>query len=304
MAIGVRYYTPNPFEVDPNGVPLAGAQLFFFATGTGTPQDTFQDVGLTVPNTNPVIADANGRFGSVWLIPSNAYAVELWTAPTDGNPTGSQIWAADPVGPASGGAPTNVVGIVGEVRAFAGTEDQIPAGWYECYGQAVSRTTYAAGFAVLGTTWGAGDASTTFNLPDLRGRALFGKDDMGSVAASRLTAGVSGVSGNTLGASGGDQATQTHNHALSDPGHTHTLTDPGHSHEERIMRSFTGGGVASGGVSGASNPVDANMATLSATTGITIASNTTGVTIANYGAGSSQNIPPAAVVFMIIYLGA
>ena len=42
-ATGVRYYTPNPFEVDANGVPLAGAQLFFYITQTSTPLNTYQD---------------------------------------------------------------------------------------------------------------------------------------------------------------------------------------------------------------------------------------------------------------------
>lgn len=49
-----------------------------------------------------------------------------------------------------------------------------PSGYLECDGSAVSRTTYADLFAVIGTTWGAGDGSSTFNLPDLRGRAAIG----------------------------------------------------------------------------------------------------------------------------------
>ena len=51
------------------------------------------------------------------------------------------------------------------------------------YGQAISRTTYSALFAVISTTYGTGDGSTTFNVPDLRGRVFAGKDDMGGVAA-------------------------------------------------------------------------------------------------------------------------
>lgn len=50
----------------------------------------------------------------------------------------------------------------------------IPGGWLECDGSAVSRTTYAALFAAIGTTWGVGDGSSTFNLPDLRGRTPIG----------------------------------------------------------------------------------------------------------------------------------
>lgn len=94
--------------------------------------------------------------------------------------------------------------MTGTVLPFAGSA--APSGWLLCYGQAVSRTTYATLFAVVGTTYGTGDGSTTFNVPDLRGRVAAGKDDMGGSAASRLTnagTGNPGVAGATLGASGG-----------------------------------------------------------------------------------------------------
>ena len=61
----------------------------------------------------------------------------------------------------------------GEVVPFAGAT--APAGALFCYGQTVSRTTYAGLFAAIGTTHGGGDGSTTFNLPDLRGRVVAGK---------------------------------------------------------------------------------------------------------------------------------
>lgn len=91
----------------------------------------------------------------------------------------------------------------GVVLPFAGST--APTGWLLCFGQAVSRTTYAALFTALGTTYGAGDGSTTFALPDLRGRVPGGKDNMGGTAASRLTTAGAGVDGVTLGASGGAQ---------------------------------------------------------------------------------------------------
>lgn len=62
----------------------------------------------------------------------------------------------------------------GSVISFAG--QTAPEGWLLCQGQAVSRTTYAQLFAVIGTTFGSGDGSTTFNLPDLRGRVAVGVD--------------------------------------------------------------------------------------------------------------------------------
>jgi len=78
----------------------------------------------------------------------------------------------------------------GMIAPYAGPSDgshTAPTGWFLCYGQAVSRTTYAALFTAIGTTYGTGDGSTTFNLPDLRGRTIAGVDDMGGSAASRLT---------------------------------------------------------------------------------------------------------------------
>lgn len=80
-----------------------------------------------------------------------------------------------------------------------------PSGWLLCGGAAVSRTTYAALFAVIGTYFGAGDGSTTFNLPDLRGRVVAGADTMGGSAAGRLTSTTVSPDGNTVGAVGGAQ---------------------------------------------------------------------------------------------------
>lgn len=57
--------------------------------------------------------------------------------------------------------------IVGTISWFTGNTGQIPTGYLVCNGQAVSRTTYANLFAVIGTKYGVGDGSTTFNLPDL-----------------------------------------------------------------------------------------------------------------------------------------
>lgn len=118
----------------------------------------------------------------------------------------------------SAGERTFFVPVGGIIPSALTTE---PTGWLFCYGQAVSRTTYAALFAAISTTYGAGDASTTFNLPDLRGRVIAGQDDMGGVSANRLTGLTDGVNGDTLGAAGGLE-TQTLTTAQL-PAHSHVM---------------------------------------------------------------------------------
>lgn len=79
--------------------------------------------------------------------------------------------------------------------------DSLPAGgWLWCDGSAVSRATYADLFAAIGETFGAGDGSTTFNLPDRRGRFGLGKDDMGGIEAHNVTDPAADVLGGTSGA--------------------------------------------------------------------------------------------------------
>jgi len=122
---------------------------------------------------------------------------------------------------------------VGCVAPFAGSS--APTGWLLCYGQNVSRATYSALFSAIGTTYGSGDGSTTFTLPDLRGRGVAGKDNMGGTAANRLTnsgTGNPGINGATLGGSGGADR--------------HQLTSsqiPNHNHNFPINATGGGGGL-------------------------------------------------------------
>lgn len=125
--------------------------------------------------------------------------------------------------------------------------DTAPNGWHLCYGQAISRTTYARLFALLGTTFGIGDGTTTFNLPDLRGRLPLGQDDMGGVSANRVT----NAQADSIGGAAGAE-----NHTLITaemPAHTHTVKIGGasgnYSQEITLGSSTfdtgsTGGGAA------------------------------------------------------------
>ncbi len=105
----------------------------------------------------------------------------------------------------------------GTIVEFAGSS--APTGWLFCDGSAVSRTTYAALFTTIGTIYGAGDGSTTFNVPDLRNRTIIG-------------AGLTYAVGNT----GGTTTVALNANNLA--GHTHTFTSGGASADH--THSFSG----------------------------------------------------------------
>lgn len=114
---------------------------------------------------------------------------------------------------------TEPVGPVGSIVDYAGAGDPAGGNWLLCDGRAISRATYATLFTALGTVYGAGNGSTTFNIPDLRGRVSVGPDDMGTGAgeAGRLAS-----ADDDLGDSGG---AETHTLTTSEiPTHTHQLT--------------------------------------------------------------------------------
>lgn len=135
-------------------------------------------------------------------------------------------------------------------------------------GQAVSRTTYATLFTLVSTTFGVGDGSTTFNLPDLRGRAVFSPDSGGS---GRITVAGGNFDGTVLGNTGGGQNKTIANGNLpaSIP-----YTDTGHAHGPGSgATDFWGtpGTTIDSVGSGTNNvPRNRNASTASATTGITI----------------------------------
>ena len=167
----------------------------------------------------------------------------------------------------------------GVVVPFAGSS--APAGWLLCYGQAVSRTNYAALFTVTGTVFGSGDGSTTFNLPDLRGRAAFGVDNMGGTAAGRLGSGVTGgiTGAASLGATGGEQK--------------HTLTS-----SEQASMSVSGSGsfgydsTANNG--GATTVGEATAGSAGNTQTVNFSGTASG------GGGPHNTVPPAIVLNYII----
>jgi microcystin-dependent protein len=150
-----------------------------------------------------------------------------------------------------------------------------PSGWLICDGSAVSRSLYSALFAVIATTYGSGDGSTTFNLPDIRGRVTVG------YAASGGHADVSAL-GNNEGSTLSNRRPK-HPHSVSDPGHQHNLAlDDGVADgSSGVLEHFDNRDQDSYAVN---FPGPGNAAIQAATTGISV------------GASGTSNDAPAYIV--------
>jgi len=101
------------------------------------------------------------------------------------------------------------------------TDASVPSGFLECDGSAVSRTTYANLFAVIGTTYGAGDGSTTFDLPDLQDNVVMGKSGtkaLASTGGANTVTSTGNVGGSTANATLSVNQLASHTHQLYNPG--------------------------------------------------------------------------------------
>lgn len=149
----------------------------------------WQAMGGQIPWDSAFSASIAG-YPSGAVVPSSTTANLMWQSTADNNTSNPDAAGANWTG--VGYMPT------GAITAFAGSA--APPGYILCQGQAVSRTGFAALFSVVGTVYGAGDGTTTFNLPDLRGRTVYGPD----AGANRITAGGGGFNA-VLGNAGGAQ---------------------------------------------------------------------------------------------------
>jgi microcystin-dependent protein len=216
----------NWVRVDPNGITqaagdarylqIATAASTYLALAGGTLTGDLTLVGA--PTTNNMAATKKYVDDEIASIP----------AATDLTPAGTVIWTA---------------------RSTA------PTGYLKANGLAVSRSTYATLFSAIGTIYGAGDGSTTFNLPDLRGEFIRGWDDGRGVDSGRVFG------------SGQAQSYQSHNHGAS-------VNDPGHSHS--IGRA--GVNYFDTGLVQTSDTFTGNISTNAASTGISVSIGNSGGT--------------------------
>jgi microcystin-dependent protein len=300
----------NTITISPNDAD----KLYFVQNGTSQiatfTQGSGANVSVAAGKQAIIFADGAGSGAAVTEIKPNAADASVVTATlADDAVTAAKI-ADDAVGAAAvadnsiGAAAINISGngtsgqavvsdgdgsfsyesnIVpsGALMPYAGTS--APTGFLLCDGSAVSRTTYATLFSAISTTYGSGDSSSTFNLPDLRGRVIAGQDDMGGASANRLTNQTGGLNGDDLGATGGSET-----HALTTAqlaSHTHSFSDTDSITAMTFLND--GLGVNRGG-SGASSSSNSISVSISGTTG-------------SAGSGSAHNnVQPTIILNYII----
>lgn len=244
------------------GEAIVAGNLVYFKTSDQEWYKTDADTAATVEGVQLGIALGTGSDGAG--ISGGVQIDGTWT--TTGLTAGSRYYASSTAGGITTTPGGRMIGAalsttklllrslkpnddgvpVGTVLAFAGST--APNNFLLCYGQAVSRATYANLFNLLGTNYGAGDGSTTFNIPDLRGRVIAGLDNLGGSSANVIT----DTDADTLGGVHGSE--------------THTLTEsemPAHTHAFGGTVKLKDASSADSGFSSASSAQNAT-ATLSA----------------------------------------
>ena len=250
-------------QFDAQGRPLAGGLLYFYASGTTTPQPAYQDSALTIAHPNPIELDAAGRVPAFYLA-DGAIKIRL----TDSG--GVTIVAADNllvIGPSSGaggGASVDATTVLttGDVkhRYGTGTISGFVRGNGRTIGSATSGASERANSdcqslfeflwtvdANLSVSTGRGasanadwTANKTIALPDFRGRVLAAMDDMGNTAAGRLTASGSGITATVLGSVGGVETITIAQANLPNVSFTGTATI---KYAQATLNNGTGGAI-------------------------------------------------------------
>lgn len=272
------------------GVILAGGLLYTYAAGTTTPLAIYSDSGLTTPHANPAVLDAAGRI-SLFMADGVSYKFTLKDS------AGNTIWTVDGVSIPAVETPITPDAVPPGVIVHYGAASA-PTGYLLCDGSAVSRTTYSALFAIVGTTFGVGDGATTFNVPDVRQRFMIG------LAAAGTASTLAGTGGTIDHVHTGPSHTHTYTTVLN---HTHTVNvnDPGHAHVEKIIATSGGGSDYPEEITGGATTKNSGASTDTATTGITATTNNpaggaaSGTTAAG-GTGNTGSANPPFIALPVI----
>ena len=238
------------------GESIVAGNLVYFKTSDQEWYKTDADTAATLDGVQLGIALGTGSDGV--SISGGIQISGTWT--TTGLTAGSLYYASATAGGISTTAAGRLIGLalsttkllllpetvtqrnagvpVGSILPYAGAT--APTNYLLCYGQAVSRATYSVLFSILSTTYGVGDGSTTFNLPDLRGRVIAALDNLGGSSANVVT----DTDADTLGGTDGEE-----DHVLTVdemPSHTHTTSTS--------SEGSSGGGIYYGPGSGDNIP--------------------------------------------------
>ena len=260
------------------GMFRSGSNTIGFSTA-GTTRVSISNAGLDMTNALPIrFQDSSGAPFVGLKAPSSVSSNVTFTLPgADG--TNGQMLQTNGSGVLSfttvAGVPTGAV--------FCMAVASVPSGYLECNGAAVSRTTYAALFAVIGTQYGSGNGSSTFNIPDLRGEFIRGFDNGRGVD-----------SGRSVASSQSHQHPQ-HNHAVS-ASSSSSVSDPGHTHTANYGQ---GNLVSSGGAfglrdSGTANRINSNNTGISVSTSTSISQSQRG------GTSNSSETRPRNIAMMYV----
>lgn len=283
-------------------VPMVGGNLYVYAANTSSPSSTFQDIGLTVPSTNPLVLDQTGRVPQFYVA-DGFYRIRLQDASgviTNGGfdyPSVPSIGASTSGGGGGGVDPTTILStgdfkwqpiqgvLAGFVRANGRTIGSAISGASEranadcqplflwIWNNVVN--TYCPVIGGRGASAAADwAANRQITLIDLRARGQFGVDDMGNAASGRLTS-VSTSTPTAAASSGGADSVALSIAQL--PSHNHPLTDLGHNHIVHSTANAAPTGSGFGTVQAAAGPFDQNTST-----------NTTGITIAAVGSNNAH----------------
>ena len=273
------------FNGDTNtGIFRVGSNTIGFATA-GVERVEISDAGLDMSNGLPIrFQDSSGAPFVALKSPSSVSSNVTFTLPGADGSNGQMLQTNG-----SGALSFTTVQGVPSGSVFCMAVATVPSGYLECNGAAVSRSTYAVLFAVIGTAYGTGNGSTTFNLPDLRGEFVRGFDNGRGVD-----------NGRSIASSQSSQFGQ-HNHSVSASSST-SVTDPGHFHNLLYDNgSFGGssGAVTPRGSSTPSNPGISNRISTK-TTGISVSTSTSISQSNRGGTSNSSETRPRSIAMMYV----